>query len=51
MSQPECRVARADVQRIAETYVDTAKLAIVVAGDEAKIEESLAPYKVESQKE
>lgn len=34
----------ADVQRLAKTYVDPAKLAIVVVGDRAKIAEQLKPY-------
>jgi zinc protease len=38
-------VTRADIQRIAEQYLDPKKMAIVVVGDKSKIEESLAPYK------
>ena len=34
----------ADVQRLAKTYVDPAKLAIVVVGDRAKVAEQLKPY-------
>jgi predicted Zn-dependent peptidase len=34
----------ADVQRMAKTYIDPAKLAIVVVGDRAKVEEQLKPY-------
>lgn len=34
----------ADVQRLARTYVDPAKLAIVVVGDRAQVLEQLKPY-------
>ena len=34
----------ADVQRMARTYIDPAKLAIVVVGDRAKVAEQLKPY-------
>jgi predicted Zn-dependent peptidase len=34
----------ADVQRMAKTYIDPAKLAIVVVGDRAKVAEQLKPY-------
>lgn len=34
----------AAVQRLATTYIDPAKLAIVVVGDRAKVEEQLKPY-------
>jgi zinc protease len=34
----------ADVQKMAQTYIDPSKLAIVVVGDRAKIEEQLKPY-------
>lgn len=35
----------ADIQRMAKTYIDPAKLAIVVVGDNAKVAEQLKPYK------
>ena len=38
-------VTRADVQRLAETYLDPGKMAIVVVGDKAAVEESLQPYR------
>lgn len=38
-------VTRADVQRLAETYLDPSKMAVVVVGDKAAIEESLKAYK------
>ena len=38
-------VTRADVQRLAETYLDPAKLVVVVVGDKAAIEGSLKAYK------
>ncbi|HEX6640809.1 MAG TPA: pitrilysin family protein [Thermoanaerobaculia bacterium] len=34
----------ADIQRLAKTYIDPAKLAIVVVGDRTKVEEQLKPY-------
>jgi len=34
----------ADIQRMAKTHVDPAKLAIVVVGDRAKVAEQLKPY-------
>jgi predicted Zn-dependent peptidase len=34
----------ADIQRLAKTYIDPAKLAIVVVGDRAKVAEQLKPY-------
>jgi predicted Zn-dependent peptidase len=34
-------VTRQDVQRITETYLDPAKMTLVVVGDKAKVEESL----------
>lgn len=34
----------ADIQRLAKTYIDPAKLAIVVVGDRSKVEEQLKPY-------
>ena len=34
----------ADIQRLAKTYVDPAKLAIVVVGDREKVAEQLKPY-------
>ena len=34
----------ADLQRLARTYIDPAKLAIVVVGDRAKVAEQLKPY-------
>jgi len=34
----------ADVQRLAQTYIDPAKLAIVVVGDRAQVAEQLRPY-------
>jgi zinc protease len=34
----------ADIQRLARTYIDPAKLAIVVVGDRAKVAEQLKPY-------
>jgi predicted Zn-dependent peptidase len=38
-------VRRPDVQRVAESYLDPAKMTIVVVGDKAKIEDSLKPYR------
>jgi zinc protease len=38
-------VTRADVQRIAERFLDPNKMAIVVVGDQTKIGASLAPFK------
>lgn len=38
-------VTPADVQRIAQTYFDPAKIAIVVVGDEQQIAEQVAPYR------
>jgi predicted Zn-dependent peptidase len=38
-------VTRGDVQRLAETYLDPGKMAIVVVGDKAAVEESLQPYR------
>jgi predicted Zn-dependent peptidase len=37
-------VTRQDIQRIAESYLDPAKMTIVVVGDTAKVGESLKPY-------
>ena len=37
-------VTRGDIQRIAESYLDPAKMTIVVVGDKSKIEDSLKPY-------
>ena len=37
-------VTPADVQRIARTYLDPAKMTMVVVGDKAVITEQLAPY-------
>lgn len=37
-------VTPADVQRIAQTYLDRSKMAIVVVGDRAQIEKQLAPF-------
>ncbi|HYI09051.1 MAG TPA: pitrilysin family protein [Thermoanaerobaculia bacterium] len=34
----------ADIQRMARTYIDPAKLAIVVVGDKAQVESQLKPY-------
>jgi predicted Zn-dependent peptidase len=34
----------ADIQRIARTYIDPSKLAIVVVGDRAQVAEQLKPY-------
>lgn len=34
----------ADIQRLAKTYIDPAKLTIVVVGDRAKVAEQLKPY-------
>jgi zinc protease len=34
-----------DVQRITRTYIDPAKIAIVIAGDEARIAEQVAPFR------
>lgn len=36
----------ADIQRLAKTYIDPAKLAIVVVGDREKVAEQLKPYGV-----
>jgi zinc protease len=36
----------ADIQRMARTYIDPAKLAIVVVGDKAQVAEQLKPYGV-----
>jgi predicted Zn-dependent peptidase len=38
-------VRRPDVQRVAESYLDPAKMTIVVVGDKAKIEDSLKSYR------
>jgi zinc protease len=38
-------VTPADVQRIARTYFDPARIAIVVVGDEEQIAEQVAPYR------
>ncbi len=38
-------VTSADVRRIAETYLDPAKMTMVVVGDTSQIEEQVAPYK------
>ena len=38
-------VTRQDLQRVAETYLDPGKMALVVVGDKAKIEDSLKPYR------
>ncbi|MBI4889581.1 MAG: insulinase family protein [Acidobacteria bacterium] len=38
-------VTRSDVQRVAETYLDPGKMTVVVVGDKAAIDSSLAPYK------
>jgi predicted Zn-dependent peptidase len=38
-------VKRSDVQRVTESYLDPGKMAIVVVGDKAKIEDSLKPYR------
>lgn len=37
-------VSSADLKRVAETYLDTDKMTIVVVGDKAKIAETLKPY-------
>ena len=37
-------VSRGDIQRITESYLDPAKMTLVVVGDKAKVEESLKPY-------
>jgi zinc protease len=37
-------LAPADIQRLAKTYIDPAKLAIVVVGDREKVAEQLKPY-------
>lgn len=37
-------VSRADVQRMAEKYLDPAKMTVVVVGDKSQIEASLKPY-------
>ncbi len=38
-------VTRADVQRMAEQYLNPAQMTIVVVGDMAKVEEGLKPYR------
>ena len=38
-------VTRQDLQRVTETYLDPAKMVMVVVGDKAKIEDSLKPYR------
>jgi zinc protease len=38
------KVTPQDVQRIAESYLDPAKMALVVVGDKARIEEQLKPF-------
>jgi predicted Zn-dependent peptidase len=38
-------VTPADVQSMAQRYLDPAKMAIVVAGDTARIAGQLAPYR------
>ncbi len=38
-------VTRGDVQRMAETYIDPGKMTVVVVGDKAAIDSTLAPYK------
>ena len=38
-------VSSADVQRIAETYLDPKKMTIVVVGDQAKIKEQIEPFR------
>jgi predicted Zn-dependent peptidase len=38
-------VTRQDLQRVTETYLDPGKMALVVVGDKAKIEDSLKPYR------
>ena len=38
------QITPADVQRMAQTYLDPSKMAIVVAGDKKVIAEQLAPY-------
>jgi predicted Zn-dependent peptidase len=38
-------VTRKDLQRVTETYLDPSKMALVVVGDKAKIEDSLKPYR------
>jgi predicted Zn-dependent peptidase len=37
-------VSSAELMRVAETYLDPAKMTLVVVGDKAKIEESLKPF-------
>jgi zinc protease len=37
-------VSRGDVQRVTESYLDPAKMTLVVVGDKGKIDESLKPY-------
>jgi len=43
-------VSRSDVQRITESYLDPAKMTLVVVGDKSQIEESLRPFQPKSNK-
>lgn len=43
-------VSRSDIQRITESYLDPAKMTLVVVGDKSKIAESLKPYQPKSDK-
>jgi hypothetical protein len=38
-------VNTADVQRITEKYLDPNKMALVIVGDKAKIDDQLAPFR------
>ena len=42
-------VQPADVQRMAETYLDPSKMTILVVGDQAQIADQIAPYEAVTQ--
>jgi len=42
-------VQPADVQGMAETYLDPAKMTIVVVGDKAEIADQIAPYEAQQE--
>jgi predicted Zn-dependent peptidase len=42
-------VQPADVQRMAETYLDPSQMTIVVVGDQAQIADQIAPYEAVTQ--
>jgi len=44
-------VTPADVQRMAQKYIDPAKMTIVVVGDREKINDQIAPYKTAAMKQ